>query len=530
MPQNVLHPPLFQPGTEHSTHRPSPSAGVRLSILRIVPILLLLLFLVSCQSPEQKAQKLLDLGTRYLSDGHYENAVLSFTSMIEIDPKRVDAYIGRGQALLKMDPTSENLDGAQADFEKALELDSTQTDAWLGLSDVYMARGDEKGALDILRQGLEATGNSRIEEVLQDLKKEIYPEPADFVYENIYSNNGSTTTHGILTAYDGNHQELWIYETPEVEATQVERNTSLGRHNDRYYLSEDGTLVALDILDGTVVWKNTDSPSSPSFVFGDKAIYLIFLSSFAAISYEGTTLKRIDSIDPGAYWEGAISWAYSSISVQGDEATILVVDEAENRKLYYYMDLNTYEVSPYPVSLNQSNAPWKKAYLDYFWTLLNNMSGSGEPSAFLDYFRFALISIDQNSVPELFISGRDWATGDRICTWSDAGLEELGLSFDGLGYLPGENLFRSVYTSFDAYSEAIFTIQNGKFVQVHSGEYYEEITLDGFNTVGIQFDGRTLNSLEEYEAQRNAVYDTTRESGHGDLMTYDELLQALMNY
>lgn len=37
-----------------------------------------------------------DLGVRYLSEGKYEEAILAFTAAIEIDPKRAEAFLGRG--------------------------------------------------------------------------------------------------------------------------------------------------------------------------------------------------------------------------------------------------------------------------------------------------------------------------------------------------------------------------------------------------------------------------------------------------
>ena len=39
-----------------------------------------------------------DLGVRYLSEGNYEEAILAFTAAIEIDSKRPEGYIGRGDA------------------------------------------------------------------------------------------------------------------------------------------------------------------------------------------------------------------------------------------------------------------------------------------------------------------------------------------------------------------------------------------------------------------------------------------------
>ena len=66
------------------------------------------------------------MGVRYLSEGNYEEAVLAFTAAIEIDPNRPEAY--------------------------------------LDLSEVYLARGDIQAAIDILTAGYDASGS---DEVLQ---------------------------------------------------------------------------------------------------------------------------------------------------------------------------------------------------------------------------------------------------------------------------------------------------------------------------------------------------------------------------
>ena len=75
---------------------------------------------------------------RYLSDGNYEEAILAFTAAIKIDPKCPENYIGRGAAYIGLGETAENLAAAQADYEKAIELDSTIMAAYLGLADVYI--------------------------------------------------------------------------------------------------------------------------------------------------------------------------------------------------------------------------------------------------------------------------------------------------------------------------------------------------------------------------------------------------------
>lgn len=63
-------------------------------------------------------QEQYDLGIRYLSEGNYEEAIIAFTAAIEIDPKRPEAFFGRGDAYEKLD----NLKQAIADYLAALEL------------------------------------------------------------------------------------------------------------------------------------------------------------------------------------------------------------------------------------------------------------------------------------------------------------------------------------------------------------------------------------------------------------------------
>ena len=118
-------------------------------------IMALCLLLVACgQNSEAQWQEQYDLGIRYLSEGNYEEAIIAFTAAIEIDPKRAEAYVGRGDAYIGSGETQDNLAAAQADYEEAIALDETDTDAYLGLADVYIRRGEYDRALEILTGAL----------------------------------------------------------------------------------------------------------------------------------------------------------------------------------------------------------------------------------------------------------------------------------------------------------------------------------------------------------------------------------------
>ena len=100
-------------------------------ICRICLLLALLLGLTSCgKSTEAKWQEQYDLGMKYVSEGNYEEAIIAFAAAIEIDPKSADAY--------------------------------------LALADIYEAQGDTESLQAILEQGLEAAGDARLQERLEE--------------------------------------------------------------------------------------------------------------------------------------------------------------------------------------------------------------------------------------------------------------------------------------------------------------------------------------------------------------------------
>ena len=139
---------------------------------RLGNFLLALLLLVSVSACGPKAptwQEQYDLGVRYLEDGDYEEAIIAFTAAIEIDPKRAEAYVGRGDAYVLSGDSRGNLRAARADYEKALELDETLAAAYLGLVDVYIRQEKFEKAADILRQGADLAEDR--EELLEKINK-----------------------------------------------------------------------------------------------------------------------------------------------------------------------------------------------------------------------------------------------------------------------------------------------------------------------------------------------------------------------
>lgn len=114
----------------------------------------------SGQQGEMTWQGQYDLGIRLLNEGDYQNAILAFQAAIQIDPKRVDSY--------------------------------------LGLADVYLAMNDPQAAVDALSQGWNAVSDSD-RTALDDKQQEISKKHPEVVI-----NNGGSGANGPSGNTDNN--------------------------------------------------------------------------------------------------------------------------------------------------------------------------------------------------------------------------------------------------------------------------------------------------------------------------------------
>lgn len=130
-------------------------------------------------------QEQYDLGIHYLSEGNYQEAIIAFTSAIEIAPNQAAAYIGRGDAYIDFGGTEEKLSAAQADYEMAVELDDASAEAYLGLAEVHIRREKYDLAIDILKVALEKIQQdiSILEKIaeLEELMENDAPRTSDLI-------------------------------------------------------------------------------------------------------------------------------------------------------------------------------------------------------------------------------------------------------------------------------------------------------------------------------------------------------------
>lgn len=115
----------------------------------------------------QEFKSLLETGFRYLEDGDYREAVLAFSAAIDINPKSMDAYLGRGDAHMGL----EEYDDAVYDYTEALSLKKDDPEVYLGLANAYMELGDTDEAMRVLEEGADATGDDRLSDWAGELER-----------------------------------------------------------------------------------------------------------------------------------------------------------------------------------------------------------------------------------------------------------------------------------------------------------------------------------------------------------------------
>ena len=124
---------------------------------------LLVLMLAACgPDAAEQWQTQYDLGAKYLSEMHYEQAVAAFTEAISIDEKNPAAYLARAEAYLAQGGEAA-LAAALADYGQAARLlaaaepaeDAQQAaESWHALARGYFALDDWQSAVDALQQAL----------------------------------------------------------------------------------------------------------------------------------------------------------------------------------------------------------------------------------------------------------------------------------------------------------------------------------------------------------------------------------------
>lgn len=253
----------------------------RASILYLVFVLLACLCSCGQQAPTWQEQY--DLGVRYLSEGNYEEAIIAFTAAIEIDPKQALAYVGRGDAYIASEGTKENMIAAQTDYEKAVGLDETLEDAYIGLANSLICQGNYDDALSVLQKCTDTRGeNQKAAEMIRNMSKIMNSAKAA-----LKENQITVLTKQSVIRYER------VNDTPGLINDGVVYTNYLYQYNDQGYLVHEESMSR----------KEAESEWEKSLNFDDWSYNpetMKWTHTFCHNGKGDITSEEIESYSPGA--------------------------------------------------------------------------------------------------------------------------------------------------------------------------------------------------------------------------------------
>ena len=141
----------------------------------------------------------------------------------------------------------QNYEQAVIEFNKIIELDPMNADAYLGLAQTYINMGDTEKAVETLEKGFELTGDERLKEILNKLLENIESEESsentiDEAEELTVTNESITENTSISTSEkttDNIEEEIRAKAISVIEMFDVHKSTEEPNSVVYYYLPTD---------------------------------------------------------------------------------------------------------------------------------------------------------------------------------------------------------------------------------------------------------------------------------------------------
>ena len=98
----------------------------------------------------------LSIADKLYESGKYKEAIESYSDIIENAPRNVNAFYNRGRSYEEIN----NINKAESDFKKVLQLDEKNVSAMLSLAKLYYQNGQYSKALIYSQNALKINENS----------------------------------------------------------------------------------------------------------------------------------------------------------------------------------------------------------------------------------------------------------------------------------------------------------------------------------------------------------------------------------
>lgn len=142
-------------------------------------------------------------------------------------------------------------------------------------------------------------------------------------FERCYDDSGSLhREQAVCYGFDAAGTRLWSYETSQYDMKGLHAVSLIGVQEDILYLSENGTVVALNVQDGSVVWQNGGFFGYPTaYALDDSGrLYLCGYQSpdLFIIDAQGNTVLRVEQFDSQYYWPSQLTIEDGNVLIKMD--------------------------------------------------------------------------------------------------------------------------------------------------------------------------------------------------------------------
>lgn len=152
-----------------------------------------------------------------------------------------------------------------------------------------------------------------------------------------------------------------------------------------------------------------------------------------------------------------------------------------------------------------------------------------------DHTTFALVYIDGDNIPELYLNGNCEATGDAVCTYKNSQVIEQRIRRTwGGSYIPGAGLIKNTNGNMGYYTTDIYRLTDSGFTNIWSGLETQEIIPSENGNEEPEWDiffsvGDQAVSEEAYYAAIENVFNTSRAVQlHENAVSYDAIRQLIL--
>lgn len=317
-----------------------------------------------------------------------------------------------------------------------------------------------------------------------------------------------------------------------------------------YSYNEDGLLIGA--IETDTEWWNGDTYIETIAYSYDQQNRLSKVSRTGGYSDSLTTYNY--QYQPFAIYEYFDRYRYTSLLLQDDNGYTLhsfylsnpeffadssgylakVVDKSSYSSevqtyIFYYNGVAADAVSDNS-SLNEPGA-WTQVYRDFIIQDRMNADYSDD----WKWVGYELVYLDDDTIPELWITYSSSAEGCRIVSYRDGKLTQKLLSLGTLYYEEYGNMFHHSCGHMGLYFDTIYKLDhdNGKLVTVAEGRNETTINEDGSQNYNVMnyFWNETQVSGEVYAQNIESFVsaDTAKETSYDDQYSYVEILDYLFS-